>query len=166
VVKFKWLLGAAMGAALVCANASAQGLFGGQDFTQRYPVWVNAGLLSYHAQRDQGYRENNWGLGFETMFTREHGMVAGTFINSERARSRYIGYEWRPLNFAGGSDWNIGGGLTVNMIDGYPGTNNRGWFIAPLPFVSVEYKNIGVNFVAIPHKNGGAVAAQVKLRVW
>jgi hypothetical protein len=65
-----------------------------------------------------------------------------------------------------GGGWNVGGGLTVNAIDGYPGTNNRGWFIAPLPFVSLEYKNFGVNLVAIPHKNGGAVAAQFKLRVW
>ena len=160
MVKLKSLINVAATAcaSAFCACASAQ------EFA--FPVWVNAGLLSYHADRNQGYRENNWGLGFETMFNREHGIAAGTYLNSEHARSNYIGYQWRPLYWNTGNGWNVSAGLSVNAIDGYPGTNNGGWFIAPLPVVSVEYKNFGVNFVAIPHKNGGAIAAQFKLRVW
>jgi hypothetical protein len=166
VVNLKFLLAA--GAALLCSGAFAQGLTSqsSNDLSYKYPVWVNAGLFSYHKDRNQGYRESNWGLGFETMFTREHGMVAGTFLNSEHARSKYIGYQWRPLSWSVGDGWNVAAGLSVNAIDGYPGTNNRGWFIAPLPILALEYKNFGANFVAIPHKNGGAVAVQFKLRVW
>ena len=158
--KLKSLLNvaAAACASAYCASAPAQ------EFS--FPVWVNAGLLSYHVDRNQGYRENNWGLGFETMFNRQHGVMAGTYLNSEHGRSHYFGYQWRPLGFDAGNGWSVRAGLSVNAIDGYPGTNNGGWFIAPLPVVSVEYKNFGVNFVAIPHKNGGAVAAQFKLRVW
>jgi hypothetical protein len=30
-------------------------------------VWVNAGLLSYHLNRNNDYRERNWGLGAEAI---------------------------------------------------------------------------------------------------
>ena len=162
MVNLKSLLNvaAAACASAFCACASAQ------DFISNYPVWVNAGLLSYHMDRNQGYRENNWGFGGETMFTRNHGMMAGTYLNSEHTRSRYFGYQWRPLHWSTGNGWSVSAGLSVNAIDGYPGTSSGGWFVAPLPILAVEYKNFGANFIAIPHKNGGAVAVQLKLRVW
>lgn len=156
MIKSKSLLGVAL-ACCVCTNVAAQ------EFSRQ--VWINPGLFSYHFDRDQGYREKNWGLGAEVLLARNHALMAGTFINSERERSRYFGYQWRPLHWQPrGVDVSAGVGFVA--VDGYPGTNDKDWFIAPLPMVAVEYQRVGANFIFIPHRKSAAVAVQFKLRVW
>src|SRR5690606_3536681 len=60
-------------------------------------IWVNPGMFSHHEKDDREYREKNYGLGVEAFFTPRHGVLAGTFMNSNDERSRYLGYHWRPL---------------------------------------------------------------------
>ena len=52
-------------------------------------VWLNPGFMSRHFNRDKGYREDNPGLGAEVVINPDHTLLAGSFINSDRARSRY-----------------------------------------------------------------------------
>lgn len=129
-------------------------------------VWINAGLLSYHFDRDKDYREFNYGVGAEALFSRDHGAMAGIVKNSESQTTRYLGYQYRPFHWRpGGVD--VSAGLALALLDGYPSMNGKGWFFAPLPMISVEGKRLGANFILIPNlKHGGAVAMQLKLKVW
>ena len=154
------LICTAIGGAAVQAAATAA------EFSPQ--VWLNPGIYSYHFNRDSGYRDNNIGIGTEVLLTDDHALMAGSFINSDRQRSRYGLYEWRPLH------WQISGvklsaGIAVGAFDGYPKYQNGGWFAAALPLLAVEWERLGVNLAFIPNipnRMSGAVAIQVKLRVW
>lgn len=131
-------------------------------------VWLNAGTYSYHFNRDKNFRENNTGLGAEVWLGDDHGLMAGTFMNSDDERSHYAAYQWRPLHWQP-AGVHIGAGITLGAFDGYPRYRNGGWFPAALPVVSVEYKRVGVNFFfvpTIPDRLDGAISIQLKLRVW
>jgi len=131
-------------------------------------VWINPGLYSLHFDSSKGLRNNNIGLGAEVLLADDHGLMGGTFINSNGARTHYAAYEWRPLHwqFAG---VNIGAGIAVGAFDGYPKYRDGGWFVAPLPLLSIEGKTFGANIGVIPtvaNRFDGAIAVQIKLRVW
>lgn len=129
-------------------------------------VWLNAGMLSYHFDREKHYREFNYGIGAEAFFTPDHGLMAGTYKNSESSQSKYVGYEFRPWHWHP-ADLNVHAGVALALLDGYPTMNNKGVFLAGFPFVAVEGKTLGANFILIPNvKHGGAVAMQLKLKVW
>jgi hypothetical protein len=129
-------------------------------------VWLNGGLFSYHLHRDRGYREKNWGLGAEAILAPDHALLLGTYLNSENGRSHYAGYQWRPLHWQPLS-LDVSAGVAVTAIDGYQTTNNGGWFVAPIPTMAIEGRRFGVNLVFVPNfKQGPAIAAQLKLRVW
>lgn len=135
-----------------------------QEFKRE--LWINPGLLSYHFDRGKHYRDFNYGAGAEMLLSPDHALIAGIYQNSEDRTSKYLGYEWRPLHWQP-SGLRVSAGVALSLIDGYPSENNRGWFIAPLPTVSVESKKLGANFVLIPNvHNGAAVAVQLKLKVW
>ncbi len=131
-------------------------------------MWLNPGTYSYHFDRDKDLREDNTGIGAEFMLSEDHAVAAGSFINSNRRRSRYGAYEWRPLH------WDLAGlkvhaGVAVGGFDGYPNYRNGAWFPAALPMVSIEGNRAGVNFFAVPtikNRLDGAIAVQIKLRVW
>lgn len=131
-------------------------------------VWINPGFYSYHFDRDKDLRENNTGLGVEALLAPDHGLMAGTFMNSRDERSYYAAYLWRPLHWRPG-DTHISAGIAIAAIDGYPTYRDGGWFLSLLPLLSIEYRRIGVNFSIIPtikDRIDGAVAVQIKLRVW
>jgi hypothetical protein len=131
-------------------------------------VWLNPGFYSLHFDREKDLRDDNIGLGAEVVLAEEHVLAAGTFINSNRLRSRFAGYAWRPLG------WKVAGldvraGVVVAAFDGYPGYDDGGWFIAPLPLLAIEGRWLGANFSIVPPIAGwvdGAFVMQVKLRVW
>jgi hypothetical protein len=150
-------------AALGCCTALAFPARAGENGLQ---IWVNGGLLSYHFNRNKDYREQNWGLGAEAILAPDHAVVVGTYLNSENRRSDYLGYQWRPLHWQlSGVD--VGAGVTLSLIDGYPTMNNEGWFLAPLPVLAIEGKRVGVNLILVPNfSRGAALAAQLKLKVW
>jgi hypothetical protein len=138
-----------------------------QENTPR--VWINPGMYSYHFDRSAHYRENNIGFGAEAIIAKDHGVMAGTFINSDRARSRYAAYQWRPLHWQPFENIGVSAGLLLGAFDGYPRMRDGGWFVAPLPLLAVEGKRLGANFTIVPNYGNrlhGAVSVQIKLRVW
>ncbi len=131
-------------------------------------VWLNPGIYSQHFDSGKGLRNNNIGFGAEVMLSNDHVLMGGSFINSNRARTRFAAYEWRPLHWKFyGAD--VGAGIALGAFDGYPNYRNGGWFVAPLPMLSVEGRYLGANISLIPtvkNRFDGALAVQVKLRVW
>jgi len=131
-------------------------------------VWVNPGIYSYHFDRDKDFRSDNVGFGVEAALAPEHRALAGSFINSDRGRTRYVAWNWRPLNWKpGGVD--VSAGLIAGAFDGYPRYRNGAWFAAAMPVLSIEGDRVGVNLSiipTIPDRLSGAVAVQFKLRAW
>jgi hypothetical protein len=131
-------------------------------------VWLNPGFFSWHFDRTQDFRHDNWGVGVEVVLAPDHAVMAGNYINSDEERSRYAAYQWRPLHWRP-YDIDISAGIALSVLDGYPRMNNGGWFMALLPLLAVEGKRVGVNFSVVPtikDKVDGAVVLQIKLRVW
>lgn len=132
----------------------------------RTHVWLNPGMLSLHFKRDQDYRETNYGFGIEVFLRPEHGLIAGSLINSNHERSRYLGYHWRPLQLEE-KRVTFSAGLAFALIDGYSNTNEGRPFPIVLPTLSAEYGRLGAHLLLIPHpKNASALALQLRLRVW
>ena len=131
-------------------------------------VWLNPGIYSHHFDSSKGLRNNNIGFGAEVRLAADHALMGGTFINSNRQRSHYATYQWRPLHWQwAGLD--IGAGVAVGGFDGYPNYRNGAWFLAPLPMLTIEGKTFGANLSVIPtvaNRFDGAIAVQVKMRVW
>ena len=98
------------------------------DTAPAFPqVWLNAGVYSYHFDESKDLRNNNIGFGAELAVTRDHEVLAGTYINSNDERTRYAAYQWRPLHWelAG---VHVGGGIVLGAFDGYPNYHDGGWF--------------------------------------
>jgi hypothetical protein len=154
---------------LVCCALSTTAARGEEKAEETFPqVWLNPGIYSYHFDRDKDLRDNNIGFGAEVRLTRDHGLMAGTFINSNDQRSHYATYQWRPLHWQwAGLD--LGAGILVGAFDGYPNYRDGGWFVAPLPMLMIEGKRFGANLSVIPtvsNRFDGAISIQVKMRVW
>jgi hypothetical protein len=148
---------AALGAP-ICARSA--------DFATQ--VWVTPGIYSWHFDRSKDLREDNVGLGVEVALAEDHAVMGGTYINSNRARSHYAAYGWRPLHWQF-SGTGVSAGILAGAFDGYPNYRNGGWFVAPLPILSVEGRYLGANLTVIPtikNRLDGAIAIQIKLRVW
>ncbi|TSA16638.1 MAG: hypothetical protein D4R74_04195 [Betaproteobacteria bacterium] len=131
-------------------------------------VWLNPGIYAQHFDSSKGLRNNNIGVGAEVWLSRDHALMGGSFINSNRARSHYGAYQWRPLHWQI-SGLDVGAGIAVGAFDGYPNYRNGAWFVAPLPMLSIEGRRLGANISLIPtvaKRFDGALAVQVKLRVW
>lgn len=131
-------------------------------------VWLNPGSFSYHFVRDKNLREDNTGFGAELTLTEEHALGAGSFINSDRRRSRYGAYLWRPLLWKA-YNVKLYAGIAVGGFDGYPKYRDGGWFPAALPMLTVEGGALGANLFLVPtiaNRLSGAVSLQLKLRVW
>lgn len=131
-------------------------------------VWLNMGLYSSHFDRGRQFRENNTGFGAEALLAPEHAVMAGTFINSQRARSQYFAYQWRPLRWEpAGVGVNLG--ILLGAFDGYPRYRDGGWFVAPMPVLAIEGRYVGVNLSVVPtirDRVDGALAVQLKFRIW
>ena len=155
--------------ALLCSPLFAATAQAGVTPEESLPqVWLNPGIYSQHFDSSKGLRNNNIGLGAEVLLARNHVLMGGSFINSNRARTRYAAYEWRPLHWqlAG---FDIGAGIAVGAFDGYPNYRNGAWFVAPVPMLAIEGKTFGANLSLIPtvaKRFDGALAVQIKLRVW
>lgn len=155
--------------AWLCASFYAAGVQAADTRAESWPqVWLNPGIYSYHFDTDKDLRNNNIGFGAEVMLANEHVLMAGSFINSNRARTHYAGYEWRPLHWKF-SGVDVGAGIMIGAFDGYPNYRDGAWFAAPLPMLSVEGRYLGANFSVVPtykDRFDGALSVQVKLRVW
>lgn len=161
----RWLR-AALPLCAIAFAASAQAAAGQEESWPQ--VWINPGIYSQHFDSSKGLRNNNIGFGVEARLAPDHVVMAGSFINSNRARTHFAGYEWRPLHWrVSGVD--VGAGVVLGAWDGYPNYRNGAWFVAPLPMLSIEGRRLGANIALIPtvaNRFDGALAVQVKLRVW
>lgn len=158
----RWLISLCVAVCTTTARAEAAS---GESVVQ---VWINPGIYSQHFDSGKGLRNNNIGFGAEVLLTRDHALMGGTFINSNGARTRYAAYQWRPLHwqFAG---IDAGAGIALGAFDGYPNYRNGAWFVAPLPMLFIEGRTFGANISLIPtvaNRFDGALAVQVKMRVW
>jgi hypothetical protein len=127
-------------------------------------VWISPGFWSRHFDRNAGYREDNIGLGAEWDISGDWFAQTGSYINSDRARTRYVGGAWEPLEH-----WGVRLGLYGGAFDGYPAMREGGWFLAAFPVLSYRTERIGLNLTVIPtyqNRLHGAVVAQVLVRVW
>ncbi len=137
---------------------SAKALPGG------FNLWINPGLVSYHFDRNAGYRGLNWGFGVQSDLSDHLSVLAGNFINSDRARSNYAGLAWQPLSWH-----SVRIGLAAGIFNGYPAMLNGGWFAAALPWISIRNERVGVNLTIVPNYSNRlhcAISGQVILRVW
>lgn len=137
-----------------------------QEFSPQ--VWISPGIYSQHFDSSKHLRNDNWGPGIEVALARDHALIGGTYINSNRARTHYGAYEWRPLHWQVAS-LELGAGVIVGAFDGYPNYRDGGWFVAALPVLAVEGRYFGVNLSVIPtiqNRLDGALSIQFKLRVW
>jgi len=131
-------------------------------------LWLNPGSFSYHFDRHKDLREDNTGLGAELTLADDHALMAGSFINSNRRRSRFGAYQWRPLHWQP-AGIKVHAGIAVGAFDGYPNYRNGAWFPAALPMLAVESERAGVNVFFVPtikNRLDGAISIQFKLRVW
>lgn len=131
--------------------------------SSRHEVWINVGGFSRHFSRNNGYNENNLGLGAEYRTSTELSYMAGAYYNSVRKTTSYVAMNWQP--------WSLGPiklGGTLGVMNGYPSLAKGGTFFAALPMATWEGKRYGVNVGIIPSmgKVDGAVIVQFKLRVY
>jgi hypothetical protein len=155
-------------AALLCFSGLAIGAQVQAPPVWSAQVWLNPGTFTYHFDRSKDFREDNIGFGAEVWLAEDHALMAGNFINSDRMRSHYGAYQWRPLHWQP-AGIKVGAGITLGVFDGYPRYRNGDWFPALLPALSVEYQRVGVNIFLVPtirDRLDGAISLQFKLRVW
>jgi hypothetical protein len=151
---------------LGCCAALSGAHAAGNEFSPQ--VWINAGWLSYHFKRSEDIREVNIGLGAEVLIAPDHAIAAGTYINTHDETTYYGAYQWRPLHWQP-AGINVSMGVAIAALNGYPKVRDGGWFIAPVPLLCVEGRHFGANFTIIPEiadRVHGAIAVQIKLRVW
>ncbi|MEY4449059.1 MAG: hypothetical protein RLZZ433_2074, partial [Pseudomonadota bacterium] len=104
----------------------------------------------------------NPGIGLEYALDDTWSVTTGRFINSDNARSNYLGAYYQP--------WYVGTfklGVVGGAFNGYPKAFNGGWFPAVLPVASWESRNLGMNVMLVPPLKDrlyGAVSFQLKYR--
>ena len=54
-------------------------------------------------------------------------LTAGSYANSNGARSHYAGVLWRPLQWRPASGLLVAAGAAFAAMDGYPAYDNGGW---------------------------------------
>ena len=159
----KLIVSSLVSLALLSALPCAAELVDPIERAETHGLWLSPGIWSRHFKRDAGYREDNWGLGVQAELARDVAVNAGSFINSDRGRSHYVGAFWQPLEL-GYARLGVYGGA----FDGYPYMRNGGWFLAAMPVASLNYGAVGVNLTLVPkygERLHGAIAAQFLLRV-
>ena len=125
-------------------------------------LWINPGFYSAHFNTDKGLRNSNPGLGVEAVFNEDWSATAGTFTNSDDARSNYLGAYYQPWHWGSYKAGVVGG-----VFNGYPKAFDGGWFPALLPVVTWEGERFGLNIAFVPplqNRLYGAISFQLKLR--
>ncbi len=148
-------------ASTLCMGLACWGLPAKAEFNASR-LWVNAGFYSAHFDTHKGLRNANPGLGAEYTLDDSWSLTAGRFINSDNARSSYVGAYYQPWRLAGAKLGVVGG-----AFNGYPNAFNGGWFPAVIPTASLERGHWGLNVALVPPLKDrlyGAVSFQLKYR--
>lgn len=148
----------------LCALAlSGAGLNAAAADARTGQIWLNAGSISHHFNRDYRFNERNWGFGAEYKFDANRSVFAGTYRNSMYTTTRYAGVSYTPWHIGQASFGVIGG-----VADGYEQMRNGGFFPMISPVISIEGERIGMNLIVIPSvvsNVSNALAIQVKIRI-
>jgi hypothetical protein len=126
-------------------------------------VWLSPGGLSWHQDRDAGYRERNPGVVLEIR-QGDHAVMAGEYRNSFNRDSKLLGYRY---TFARWGNWGAGG--TICIVDNYPANEGR---LVPCAAPSTFWERgpVNVTLFMIPPVSekigGGLIGATVSVRVW
>lgn len=132
--------------------------------TNKSELWLNPGMYSYHFDRNRDFNSFNYGFGAEYKFSSVASLTAGTYRNSHYQQSNYIGAYWQPIALGP-----IHIGVVAGGFNGYPSTNNGGWFPAVLPALSLEGDLLGFNLLlipTIPNRVAGSLSLQMKIKVF
>lgn len=127
-------------------------------------VWLNAGFLSLHYDKNVDLNNRNFGLGGTYRYSTVSAYTLGVFKNSDYQTSSYLGWFWQPIAWG-----KIRLGAVVGALDGYPEINNGGWYLAAIPTVSVEHQDVGLNLLVIPgikNRLYGSFSLQLKFKVF
>ena len=144
--------------------ASSYGPVDVVETVSKNELWLNPGLISYHFDQNKDFNSLNYGFGAEYKFSSVSSITAGTYRNSYYRQSNYIGAYWQPIAIGP-----IQIGVVAGGFNGYPNTNNGGWFPAVLPALSVEGKLLGFNLIVIPtipNRVSGSLSLQFKIKVF
>ena len=126
-------------------------------------LWLNAGFYSAHFDTNKGLRNSNPGIGVEAVINEDWSATAGTFTNSDDARSNYLGAYYQPWHWGSYKAGVVGG-----VFNGYPKAFDGGWFPALLPVATWEGERFGLNIAFVPPLQSrlyGAISFQLKLKV-
>jgi hypothetical protein len=116
--------------------------------------WLVITMSSYHAEPDRGYNEKNWGLGLEHDLTDNWRVSAGTYRNSLRRQTIYVGAVYHPLRIGP-----VHVGMAVMAGTGYaPGNRLRA---VVFPTLSYEAATWGLNLYPL---TADVVGVQFKLK--
>lgn len=131
---------------------------------QAQSLWVEAGGVSWHADRSAGYRESNPALGLRWQITDDWSVQGVRYANSIHGYSTMLSARWTPLHYGPVRVGVIGG-----VVNGY-GANDGGFVPIVLPTVAVQWGPVELGVIAWPsiekrNVSGGAALA-VSLRVW
>ena len=153
--------------ALLCGTSvvgAQEKLFSIIEPEKRSQVWINPGFVSYHFDQSKNLNNGNWGGGAEYRFSTVASATIGRFYNSNREYSNYAGIYYQPIAIGP-----IKFGAVLGGFNGYPQTNNGGWFAAALPAFTWEGDRVGANVFIVPtigDRVNGAISLQLKLKVF
>ncbi len=126
-------------------------------------VWVSPGGISYHQDREAGYRERNAGVILEVR-QGDHALMAGTYRNSFNRDSKLIGYRYTAARWG-----DFGAGATIGLADNYPANEGRA---SPYAVIQGFWERGPVNvtvFMVPPVSEkigGGLIGLTASVRVW
>jgi len=119
--------------------------------SQEYAV---ATVRSYHLDRNKGYNEQNWGLGYERRLSDDWSIATGFYRNSFRRDTVYLFGAYTPWQMAG---WHIG--PLMGVATGYD--KDRPFSPWLTGVAAKDWGRFGLNVVVAPT----AIALQVKWRL-
>jgi hypothetical protein len=104
-------------------------------------TWLTYACCAYHLDRHRGYNEENHGIGFEHELTPDFRVAAGTFQNSQRRTSNYVGGSYVPLEL---------GPVRIGSAFGFVTGYSKHTIPALAPIVMIEGKEYSLNIVMVP----------------
>jgi len=104
-------------------------------------TWITFGGVSDHFCHGCGLNNVNPGLGIEYDRTDHTKIIAGSYLNSYNRTTVYAGAAYQPIQY-GPARFGIVGGVATNYGLKVP--------VIAAPVVSVEYRDVGVNILAVP----------------
>jgi len=121
---------------------------------------VSFGGGSYHFERDLGYNEFNYGLGYEHELSSDLTIAGGVYKNSLRRASFYLLGNYYPFELGAG----FRAGVTGGLMSGY---HHAAIIPAVMPTIEWRGQRVAIQAYVVPTVKpyvDGAVVLQIKYR--